>query len=228
MIGIYTTYVQPVLTNAVSEIIISMIVSISTIILENKFGITKWLVRKVHWIFNSDVKVIINVVYSSNLPFDNFKEYVRTAFRNRYNNKLRVYDDTTQKLDIMVDDTFHIYALAGANNEVSIQTSKIASKMQNIKDDAHNVLDTLNEAKEKIEEINSSAITFNEKEFSLYLDLPYKDPFTKINPPKNVKIKDYELELIPYRGSIIKIKADFVNINTKYRHDLEKVIDHFV
>jgi len=222
-----TVYIQSIITTTVSKIITSVVIVICTILLENKYGFAKWFIRKTHTVLNSSVQIIIYVGYNSNLPFDNLKEYIRNSLRNKYKT-LRVYNDSPQTLDIMVDESFHIYVQNNPNNEISIRTSKINSRMRGIKDDAHNILDALNEAKQKIEADMGSIITFKEKEFSLYLYLPYKSPFTKINPPKNIKIKDYELELTHGVGSVIKIKADFVNINTKSRHELETVIQQFV
>lgn len=222
-----TVNIQSIITTGVSRSIASIFIFIGTILLENKFGIAKWFIRKTHTILNSSVQIIIYVVYNSNLPFDNFKEYIRNSLRSKYKT-LKIYNDSPQTLDIMVDESFHVYIQNSPNNEISIRTSKINSRMRGIKDDAHNILDALNEAKEKIEADMGDVITFKEKEFSLYLYLPYKSPFTKINPPKNIKIKDYELELTHGVGSVIKIKADFVNINTKSRHELETVIQQFV
>jgi len=216
-----------IFSDVISKVIVWIFVSVVSIILENRFGIIKWLIRRYHKLKNSGIYVRVNVIYDSNLLFDSLKEHMKDSFRNRYK-KLKVYKDSPQTLEFMVEDSFQISVQNNPNNEVSILTNKIKSTMQDITSDIHNILDVLNGVEEKIKTGDSMA-NFEEKEFSLDLYLPYKDPFTKIYPPKNIKIKDYEVELIHENyGSIIKLKADFIKIHTKYRHNLEKVIEGFV
>lgn len=217
-----------VLYDTVIRVIFWILVSILSIILENKFGIIKWLIRVYHKLRNSGIHVRVNVVYDSNLPFDSLKEYIKDGFRNRYK-RLAVHKDNPQSLEFMVEDSFQISIQTNPNNEVSILTNKIKSTMHDVTNDVHNILDALNMVKEKIKETKDVITNFEEKEFSLELYLPYKDPFTKIYPPKNIKIKDYGVELIHENyGSIIKLKADILKIHTKHRHNLEKVIESFV
>jgi hypothetical protein len=171
---------------------------------------------------------MINIVLSSTLPFTDLKECLKDSFRERYK-RLKIYKDSPQGLDMMVDDMFHIYSSENPNNEVFIQTNKIGFKMQGIKEGLNKILDSINEAKERANKEKGNEATFTEKEFSLYLYLPYADPFTKIYVPKNIQLKDYEIKLVHEDyGSIIKLKADFLNINTKYRHELEELIRYFI
>jgi hypothetical protein len=219
---------ESTISDVIARVFIWILLFIFSIIVENKFGITKWLKRKYHFFKNSEVHVMINVVFNSTLPLIDLKEYLKDSFRERYK-RLKIYKDSSQSLDIMVDEIFHIYSSENPNNEVSIQTNKIGFKMQSIKKGLNKILDSINDAKERVNNEKGNGTTFTEKEFSLYLYLPYTDPFTKIYVPKNIQIKDYEIKLFHEEyGSVIKLKADFLNINTKYRHELEELIRYFI
>ncbi len=213
-----------------SQVLIWIFLAIFSIILENRFGISKWLIKLYHHkIRNSEIYIRANLVYNSNLSFDGLKEYIKEGFRERYV-KLDVHNDSSQSLGFMVGDIFEISVQNNPNNEISIQTNKIKTTMKGVENDVRNILNVLNDVKGKIKEKeNYPIMNFEEKEFSLYLYLPYKDPFTKIYPPKNIRLKDYEVKLIHEDyGSIIKLKADFLNINTKERHELEELIKYFI
>lgn len=202
--------------------ITNVIIFVFTIYVENRFGIAKWLVRIWHRIKNSDVFVKINVVYESNVPFENLKGFIKDSFREQSKN-LSVKKDSSQSLEFMVDDSYQISVYNQPNNEVSILTNKIKSTMQGVTKDVQKILNVLDNCKEKVKEWN-----FEEKEFSLYLHLPQEDPFTKIYPPRDIELKDYEIEF-SHAGSIIKLKAKKVlNIHAKNRHSLEEIIRYFV
>lgn len=220
---------ESIISDVITRVLIWILLFIFSIIVENKFGITKWLKRKYHFIKNSEVRVMINVVFNSTSPLTDLKECLKDSFRERYK-RLKIYKDSPQGLDMMVNDMFHIYSSENPNNEVSIQTNKIGFKMQSIKEGLNKILDSINDAKERAnKEKGNGVVAFTEKEFSLYLYLPYTDPFTKIYVPKNIQLKDYEIKLVHKDyGSIIKLKANFLNINTKHRHELEELIRHFI
>lgn len=216
------TWSSDVIGSAVVEVLKYVITFAITVYVEHRFGIAKWLVRIGHRIKNSDVFIKINVVYESNIPFERLKGIIKDGFREQSKN-LSVKRDSSQSLEFMVDDSYQITVYDQPNNEVSILTNKIKSTMQGVTTDVQKILNVLDNCREKLKEGN-----FKEKEFSLSLHLPYKDPFTKIYPPKNIEIRDYEIELAHNGGSIIKLKADVLKIHTKYRHSLEAVIRYFV
>ncbi len=216
------TWSSEVVGSAVAEVVKYVITFAIAIYVEYRFGIANWLVRIWHRIKNSDVFIKINIVYESTTPFESLKGFIKDGFREQSKN-LSAKKDSSQSLEFMVDDSYQITVYDQPNNEVSILTNKIKSTMQGVTKDVQKILNVLDNCKEKSKEWN-----FKEKEFSLSLYLPYKDPFTKIYPPKDIKIKDYEIELAHNGGSIIKLKADVLKIHTKYRHSLEAVIRYFV
>ncbi len=173
---------------------------------ENKFGLYKSFLRVLHRF--SEIQVLIRVSYHSNLPFNYIKDYIKNEFRNQYQN-LKVYKDSSETLDFMVNNEFHVIVQNNPNNELSAYTNKITTRVNKSKCLVQSFLKVLEHIKEEIHEQNE-LIDLKEKEFSLYLDLPYENPFSTMYIPKNMENKKNELEFVhkENQGSIkIKLRA---------------------
>ena len=129
----------------------------------------------------------------------------------------------------MVDDSFSISVFQNPNDEVTILTNKIKTTTKDIKKDVRKILDVLTDTKDEISKSNNNEMLFYEKEFEIYLYLPFNDTYTKIYSPKNVIVKDFEVYFTDLEfDRVIKLKADYLKIQTMKRYELEQIIDHFV
>jgi hypothetical protein len=72
-------------------------------------------------------------------------------------------------------------------------------------------------------------INLKEKEFSLYLDLPYENPFSTMYTPKKMEKQKNELDFVhkENQGSM-KIKSNHVSIHTKRSADLYEIMENLV
>ena len=65
--------VESIISDVISKLIVWFLVFIASIIIEDRFGVTKRLIRFCHKIKNSGIYVRVNVVYDSNLQFESLK-----------------------------------------------------------------------------------------------------------------------------------------------------------
>lgn len=218
-----------IISGIISNIIAVPVIFILSILLENQFGIFKLIKRKWHYLKNSEVYIKTNIVYNTTIPLVEFCESLKNSFRLQYN-QLKIYKESpTGELDMMINNMFHIRVYGNPNNEVSIQTNKISFKMQGIQEGLRKILDTINIAKEEADTNKQNGQIITEKEFSLYLELPYSDPFVKIYTPKEIQIKNYEVRLshLDHKSEIV-LNAKYLNLNAQHRYDLENLIKYFI
>lgn len=198
------------------------------IYLNNKFKISEKLTKFKHKILNSEISMILSVSYESNYPFDKIKTHILNNFRDEFGH-LKIYLNNEYQLDFdVLDYGFHVIVEYNTQNELSIRTSKIIRHMNTVVKTVEDVLDACNKTKREIKTTNYT-IKLDEKDFSIYLYLPYKQIFTKFYTPKQIIIKDYRIKMLDgTSGSEIKVNGEYLNINSDERSDLMKVISNFV
>lgn len=223
------TYIKPLFSDIITSIVVSILASVCTFFIsmkvENKFGLYKSSLRLLHQF--SETQIRIHVSYHSNLPFNYIKDFVKTGFRSQYQN-LRVYKDSSETLDFMVNNEFHVIVQNDSNNEMSVYTNKITTKVNKSKSMVHSFISILENVKEEIHKQNE-LINLKEKDFSLYLDLPYEDPFTTVYIPKNMTYKKNELEFVHGKSQgVMKIRNSHVSIHAKRSDDLYEIMESLV
>jgi hypothetical protein len=223
------TYIKSLFSDIIASIVVSILASIFTFFIsmkvENKFGLYKYFLKILHKF--SEIQIRIRVTYHSSLPFNYIKDYAKNEFRNQYQN-LKVYKDSSETLDFLVNNEFHVIVQNDSNNELSVYTNKITTRVNKSKSMVNNFLKVLENIKEKIHEQNE-LINLKEKDFSLFLDLPYEDPFSTIYVPKNMTKMKNDLEFINEKNQgTMKINGNKVSIHTKRSDDLYEIIEYLV
>ena len=203
--------------------VLLIVVSIFT---ENKFGLVKKIKRLWHKIMNSSCQFSFVLIFSSNIRFDNIKNQLRECFKREYKN-IKIYKDSIGALEMKIDNSFTISLLKNPNNEISLLTSKLKTGMRELNKDIDKLLNVIDVCQNNLNNQNHQN-KFTDKEINIKLFLPYKNPYTKIYPPKNIYIKDYEIELSDKQyASIIKLKIDVLNVSITKRANLSKVLKRF-
>ena len=160
---------------------------IATSYINNKFAISRKATKLKHKICNSEISMILSVSYESNYPFEKIKDYVKNEFREKCG-QLKVYLDNERQLDFeVVNGGFHVIIEYNTYTELSIRTSKIVRHMNTIVKTVEYILDVSNKIKKEIKK-KDDTIKLEEKDFSIYLYLPYKQIFTNFYTPKKIII----------------------------------------
>ncbi len=197
------------------------------LVLENRFGILKRSKKVYHKILNSPAQLLINLVFESQIRFSDIKKIFGAFLRNEYG-AIQVYKDSVQNLEVLVDNLFIVKVMKSPNNELIVNTSKIKTGMRTIKGDVEKFLNTLDNVQEEIKSQFPTSL-FKEKEATVYLYLPYKDMFSKIYPPKNIVLKDYEILFSEDSyHSIIKVRLGLLEVYSKNGKNLEKIISKLI
>jgi len=223
------TYIKSLFSDIITSIVVSILASIFAFFIsmkvENKFGLYKYFLRLLNQF--SEIQIRVHVSYHSNLPFNYTKDYIKSGFRSQYQN-LRVYKDSSETLDFLVDNVFHVIVQNDSNNEMSVYTNKITTRVNKSKSIVHDFINILENIKEEVHKQNE-LINLKEKDFSLYLDLPYKDPFSTVYIPRNMTYKRNELEFVHNKSQgTMKIRSNHVSVHTKRSDDLYEIMENLV
>ena len=215
-------------TSFLSEIGVKILIAILLMVIENRFGVINAIKKTIYKIIPSPSQIKIIIIFHSSQPFKIIKKNITDHFREKYK-KISTKKNSYQTLEFMVDDSFSISVFQNPNDEVTILTNKIKTTTKDIKKDVRKILDVLTDTKDEISKSNNNEMLFYEKEFEIYLYLPFNDTYTKIYSPKNVIVKDFEVYFTDLEfDRVIKLKADYLKIQTMKRYELEEIIDHFV
>lgn len=214
-----------IISSIVTQIFLSIIGTLmATLYFENKWGITDRIIKHWHKWNNSGLTMSLLVTYHSNVPFNFLKEIVLNNLRTEYG-QLKIDKNNEQKLEVMVKNEFHISINTLPSNEISIQTSNITTHMRTVIANINNISNVLKNIKR---EIKSTIYNYDETFFSIYLYLPFTLKY-KINTPKNIEIKHYEIKMLhkDYQSEI-NLNGNFLKINSKQIDDLIDVIKCFI
>lgn len=214
-----------IISSIVTQIFLSIIGTLmATLYFENKWGITDRIIKHWHKWNNSELTMSLLVTYHSNVPFNFLKEIVLNNLRTEYG-QLKIDKNNEQKLEVMVKNEFHISINTLPSNEISIQTSNITTHMRTVIANINNISNVLKNIKR---EIKSTIYNYDETFFSIYLYLPFTLKY-KINTPKNIEIKHYEIKMLhkDYQSEI-NLNGNFLKINSKQIDDLIDVIKCFI
>lgn len=210
------------------EILITILFMLISMVIENRWGVINAIKKTIYKIIPSPSQIKIIIIFHSSQPFKIIKKNITDHFREKYK-KISTKKNSYQTLEFMVDDSFSISVFQNPNDEVTILTNKIKTTTKDIKKDVRKILDVLTDTKDEISKSNNNEMLFYEKEFEIYLYLPFNDTYTKIYSPKNVIVKDFEVYFTDLEfDRVIKLKADYLKIQTMKRYELEEIIDHFV
>lgn len=210
------------------EIIIAILLVPFSMAIENRFGVINSIKKIIYKIIPSPSQIKISIIFHSSQPFEIIKKNITDHFREKYK-KISTKKNSSQTLEFMVDDSFLISVFQNPNDEVTIITNKIKSTTKDIKKDVRKILDVLTDTKDDISKSNFNEMLFYEKEFEIFLYLPFSDTYTKFYSPKNVIVKDFEVYFSDLEfDRVIKLKADYIKIQTMKRYELEEIIGHFV
>lgn len=216
-------FVESIFSNVLAD---AFFLIVTSMLAENKFGIIPTLTKKYHKLKNSELTVFLNVTFRSNIQFEQLKQDLKKVFKNTYE-KVKLYEDNSHFMDMQIDDSFHIRAYDN-DDEVDIRTSEITCHMNTVSSTTGKLLNTLNQVKSLLKQSDTDTI-FEEKNFSIFLSLPYKNIYSKFYTPKNLKVKEYELTMSSEeRGSSVKLTVDYININSDDRSGIEDVIKQFI
>lgn len=197
------------------------------ILIENKWGIMPRLTKFYHKFRNSKSPIILNITYESNYDFNKIKEIVKKTFRKEYG-KIDVYKNKNSlKFNVSQDFNFSVY---DNKDNIIFQTTKLPTTMNSIEKEINKILTVLKKIEKKIKkEIEETTKIFKQKEFSVKLFLPYKSRYIKFYTPKNIEIKNYEIEFNDKEySSVLKLKGDVFSIHSEEQMALEKVLDKII
>ena len=207
-----------------AQLIIGLLGAFFAIILENKYGLFDKATKLWHKIKNSKVELQLLVKYSSNMPFKNITEIILDNLRETYGQP-RVIKNNEQKLEVMVNNSFHIIVEPNLNGCLLIQTNKITSHINFINKTVEEIFNIFKDIKR---DVGATPYQYNEKCFTVYLYLPFKKTYAKFNAPKGVIIDNYEIKMFhEQHHSEIVLKGHFLKINSKQKDDLLDVIKCF-
>ena len=203
------------------EILITILFMLISMVIENRWGVINAIKKTIYKIIPSPSQIKIIIIFHSSQPFKIIKKNITDHFREKYK-KISTKKNSYQTLEFMVDDSFSISVFQNPNDEVTILTNKIKTTTKDIKKDVRKILDVLTDTKDEISKSNNNEMLFYEKEFEIYLYLPFNDTYTKIYSPKHVIVKDFEVYFTDLEfDRVIKLKADYLKIQTMKRYELE-------
>lgn len=214
-----------IVSNVLSQIFLSIFATLFvTLYIENKWGIANRIIKRLHRLKNSELKMSLLVTYHSNIDFNTLKNTVIKNLRNEYG-QLKTYKDNDQKLEVMVDNSFHYYLDSLPSNEISIKTSQITTHMKSVITNINNIFNVMKNIKRDMKDITD---VYDETDFSIYLYLPFTMK-CKLSTPKNINVKKYEVKMFHEdHHSEININDDFLKINSKQKDDLVEVVKCFI
>ena len=216
--------IETLLLGFISQLIIGLLGAIFAIIIENKYGLSDKVTKIWHKIKNSKVQLQLLVKYSSNMPFENIKEIILDNLRENYG-QLKIYHNNEQKLEAMVNNSFHIIVLPDLNGSLLIKTNEITAHINFINKTVEEIFNVFKDIKR---DVGATSYQHDEKCFTVYLDLPFKKIYTKFNAPKGVIIDNYEVKMFHQQHhSEIVLRGRFLKINSKQKDDLLEVIKCF-
>lgn len=210
------------------EILIAILMIPVSMFIENRYGIINSFKKLYYKIIPHKAQIKIITIYNSTQQFETIRVHCINRFREKYNN-IDVKKTTPSSLEFMVNDSFLISVLQNPNNELTLFTNKVKTTTKDIKNDVGIILDVLADFKDDINKSDGNEGVFHEKEFEIFLYLPFNDTYTRVYTPKNVIVKDFEVLFSDLEyDRVITLKADYLNIQTTKRYELEKIIKHFI
>lgn len=214
-----------IVSNIFAQTFLSIIGTLmTTLYIENKWGITNRIIKQLHRLTNSELKMSLLVTYHSNVNFNTLKKIVINNLRNEYG-QLKIYKNNDQKLEVMVKNSFHFSVNSLPSNEISIQSSNITTHMKSIIANINDISNVMKNIKREIKDITD---VYDENDFTIYLYLPFTLKYN-FHPPKNIDIKNYEIKMFHKdHHSEINLNGDFLKINSKQKDDLVEVVKCFI
>ncbi len=184
---------------------------------------TDRIYRKVE---NSEFQIRLRILCNSNVNFNLFCNELKNCLRKKYRS-LEISKENPYLLQLTAGDSFNV-KVHKIDSQITFETSKLTLQTKNATQKTQQLLNCLDEVQEKLKH-NNSDLKFEVADFSLWLDLPINNSFSKVYTPEILNIENYKIDTIHIENNnIVQIQAQHIYVTTPYRHKLDKIIEFFV
>lgn len=206
------------------DVLYVVILFLITVLLESRFGVRKRVLMLWHKLVNSETYYKLTARYETDVALDSLTDELKSVLRE-IRGDVEVIEDHKHEAVIEVADSFLI-TLQETDAGVSLETSKLTSTMRAMRNEMRETLRILEAFETRnVNHAQNTDHTFEDREFTAALYLPYDSTFINTYLPRGTTISSYELALdYPQYECSIQDTGDAITVSTSHRADLTTIL----